>query len=237
MATYTVIQPFLRDTAEESVAFPTSRRTRWVATLRIGAVDPGGGAITVSLQGSPTADEDLFEQIYSFGPLDTQSVVTKRSYGSNTPDFTVQPYHLYLRGVIDTIEGIDWAVELLLESPFFDPSDAADIQLLTKELRLAEAEERDRLVRLAERDLVDLLVTDRSTGSLEAWTNAPGFLDAMKQEIVEQADHLFRREQLARRKDAESTRTLRQTGWRRPELGQRLRDFRPHTTRGWVGRG
>lgn len=232
---YVLIPPLLRDAEELGFAVPTGRRTRWEVSLFLSRVT---GTVTVTLEVSPTPDEDLFEEVLSFGPLTVAGTTVKRSWGE-PPDFTVTDRDLYVRGrAVLSGSGAEAVVELTAAARFFDP--AVDAALLTKELRAHDAAERDRLVEAAEREVLDLLVADRGTGEVDAWINAQGCLEAIRAEVADQADHLFRRELLQRRHDAASMKSLRETPLRRPGLGGRLDDYRPALGRGavaWEGRG
>lgn len=225
MAKYTLYLPRIRDTLEETITFPTGRRTRWTATLHLSAV--GSGTVEVAIEASPTVDEDLFTQVLTFTALSTVQTVTKRSF-ITTPDFTITERDLYLRGVVVAITGgIDWVWELEMEAPFLTMADDADKNLLAKEFRGHDSIEVERIVKQAERDVVDFILDDPNRGRFGSWINAPNASDAIKWEISQQASHIFRREQLTRKKDAAAQKTLREMPEMYVGIGKRLKDFLP----------
>jgi len=234
MAVYTLFDPLKRDTTGDSIAYAIGHRTRWVFNLNLASV-PAGGSVEVAVEASPTGDDDQFVQVYTFGSKSAAGTFEASSFVA-TPDFTIEPYYNYLRGTIVAISGTSLVFHLVASGLFFDILVSDDKELLSKPLQ--SYTEAERLIRQAERDVVDLLVSNRATGELWAWINEDGFDDAIKAEVVEQAEWLFQREMLQRaaRKDKSAQVTLRDMALNNPQLGKRLADFRPVGTRVWRGR-
>lgn len=238
MATYTLYRWGQRDTTGEGLMFATGRRTNWKATLRLGSIDVG--SVEIAIQVAPYPDDDEFVELYTFGAKSAAGTFTATSKGE-TPNLPFTDRHLYVRGQIKAIGGSTTATfELILEGPWFDFANELDANLLTKEFRSHDQLEVVRILDLAERDVVDLLQVDRDHGFMEPYINDQGFIDAIKAEIAQQADWLFRREQLGRKKDATSQVTLRSMSYRHPDMGKRLQDYIPTTSLAsdaWLGRG
>lgn len=223
---------------EEGSLFPVGGRSRWDITLNVGAVSVGG-SITVIIEKSPAADDLYWVPLVTFPAQTTSGVVTKSTNPVGTPappaDFTVNPLpDRYLRARILAISG-EVVGEVRAVAPFFDINDSTHLALVSQELR-SWKDGRDRTIRLAEEQVLDLITSEIATGTLDFDLTTPSGGEEIREAIAAQADHLRRRAELERSMDPASLVSLREMSFLLPGLAARLGRFRPLSTRIWYGR-
>ena len=134
----------------EGAGQATAGRTRWTFTLEVAEVT----SVTVVIQGAAVDDDDEYTTL---GTFNSGAIASTGTYTLTSPtDFTVQPYHEYLRAKVTAQTG-DATVRVVASAPFVDPTISADKDLVSKALR----EWDDGLVRTveqAERDVRSLLL-------------------------------------------------------------------------------
>lgn len=220
----------------EGRSFAIGGRTRWTLKLQVGAL-ASGGSVTVKVRAAPIDDDDYFEDLVSFGAVSSAGTTTK-THGS---DFTVQPYHKYLRveraasaQTGDAVYGVTGT------APFLDPALPTDTDLLSKQLREWD-DGLTRTVEQAERDVRALMLdSDRdlaALGVLDVDLTVEDAYAELRQTIAEQADWLYERYRLLYVDRSDGARkTAREMDDVKPDVVDRLRKLRPVTATVWRGR-
>lgn len=185
--------------------FEIGGRTSWEFELALERID-AGVTLQVVVEASPTGDDDDWEEVHDFGAKSdadlSSSPLTKK-------DVSVSAFEKFLRARAKSLDG-EATFEVTATSPFFDPADADDKDLLTKKLR--DHSELARFIERAEADLLDEVIGRTRLGRLEADLVRPNVLDRIKRAIARHAEHLLQRELLAESTEASALVTLRQMG-------------------------
>lgn len=219
----------------EGSHFPTAGRTRWDFTLEVAEV----GSVTVAIQGSPLDQDDHFITLGTFnaGPITAADTYTLTSYGA-TPDFTVEPFHRYLRARVTAQTG-DAVMQVTGSGAFLDPSVADDVDLLSKDLR-EWSDGLTRTVERAERDVWAMVLhPDRDKarhGWLDPFLTATTARDQIREMIAEQADWLNGFEKLAESRSPDALQALARWPDEKPNLADRIARLRPAERSYWRGR-
>ncbi len=231
MPTTYVLLPLHRyDSVWEGSPFEVGDRTKWTLKLHLARIS-AGGSVTVIVEKSPTADDEDWQTLVTFGAQTVANDYQKVS----TTDFTIAVNRdVYLRVRITDITG-EAVLEVRAEAPFFDLTDNVHLNLISKELR-EFSDGRPRLVESAEEEVIELLLVNEATGELDIDLTLPGASAAVRREVALQADHNRRREILGRSSEPSALVSLREMTRGVPGLGRRLRKFRRGNSRAWLGR-
>ncbi|HEX5437157.1 MAG TPA: hypothetical protein VFW98_08355 [Gemmatimonadaceae bacterium] len=139
-----------RSAVATSPAIPLAGRTRLAVTLDLARV---ASPVTVAIEAGATTDDDAWDALVAFGPLAAPASARKVTTG-DVPDFSVQPWHRFLRARITAIDGAT-TFAVRLDAPFIDAT--ADALLFQKEAR-SFADGFARLVSQAEDDVLGALL-------------------------------------------------------------------------------
>lgn len=212
--------------------FPTAGRTRWDFTLQVASVT----SVTVVIQGAPVDDDDHFTTLGTFnaGAITAAGSYALTSYGAS-PNFTVQPYHEYLRAKVTAQTG-DAVLEVTGAAAFLDPSVAADTALLGQRLR-GWSDGLTRTVERAERDVWAMILhPDRDLaahGWLDPFLTTATARGQIREMIAEQADWL---EAMSKAVDDGNGKALADWPDEKPNLLDRIAKLRPAERAVWRGR-
>lgn len=140
-------------------AAPAAGRTRWTVAVRVARLE-AGGSVTLALEGSATGADDSWATLLALPAITEASSVTKSSAG-DAPDFTVQPWHHFLRARATAQTGAA-TYEVEATAPFVDAT--ADQARFSKEIRTFEGGFARLLVE-AEDDVLSMLTRARRAGT------------------------------------------------------------------------
>lgn len=213
--------------------FQLGDRTAWEFQLQLAMLD-AGASVTLDIEVSPTAFQSDWVPLISFGPQTVSGIYTLSAVKTPTPDFTIITWMRYIRARVSTINGT--AVFLCVASaPFLDKTKTSEYNLLSQEFR-KWGDGQDRVLEEAEADVVNDLLWDPETGELDIDLTAEEVHRLICLSIADQAEHLMKRDILARAKDPSSMVTLREMGRMSPGFGKRLRKYRSRGSYVWMGR-
>lgn len=225
-----------RDITEVTDAFPIVGRADWtftLRTLRLGA----GGSFQLIIEGSPDGSIE-WEELHDFGTVNAAALSSDPSPW--VQHLSIAGEHKYLRSNLAASVG-DNIQELLGESRYLDPYNAAHQQQLTQRVRNYD----DGLVRLVEaaEDAVLQYLEKDINGILQACVDAEGgglarldALDHIQAAIALQAEWLFQKEELGKSKDSGDIEALEAMGRYHPSVGDRLRAVSARAATTWRGR-
>lgn len=231
MPTTYVLLPLHRyDSVWKGDHFEVGDRTKWTLKLHLSRISVGG-SVTVVVEKSPTGEDVDWQELVTFGAQTSTNDYQKVS----TTDFAIAVNRdVYLRARITSITG-EVVAEVRAETPFFDITDSAHLNLVSKELR-DFSDGRTRIIESAEEEVIELLLANEATGELDIDLTLPGASAAVRREVALQADHNRRREILGRSSEPSALVSLREMTRGVPGLGRRLRKFRRSGARAWLGR-
>jgi hypothetical protein len=223
---------------QQGEIFAVGGRSRWDITLNVPYVSPGGG-MTLIIEETGSPSDEFWTTLTSFtitGPgSPTKTTTPAAAEPPTTPDFTVNPVTMrYFRARITAIAGTVLA-EVTAVAPFFDIYNTDHWDLVVKELRDWK-DGRERIIQRAEDDVLDLVLSDIASGTLDYDLTAPGAADRIRGQIAIQAEYLLRKSQLERSLDPSSIVTLREMGELAPGIVQVIGKDRPTATGVWYGR-
>ena len=237
MEPYILFSTANRDSAQEGVAFHTTRRTRWTVTLRVSSLE-SGGSVAVALEGGPTMDEDGFATLYDFGTVsaEEETIVHSFEVDQAAADFAMDESNLYIRGNISANTG-DYVLELLAASRFWDPGVDAHREDLTKMLKTSN-NDLERFMSKAERDVVRFLMLglDGTDGTLNINTAIHDAQDIIRLAVVEQGNWLAYRETMANSKNYQDRKDAIRNSGLAPAAEEMLDEVTTLTGRVWRGR-
>jgi hypothetical protein len=160
MATqHTLFRMTARTDTEDGVGFPLAGRSRGTFTLSVADVTD-----TLAIAIDATADGETWDVLHTF-TVSVRGVTTVAA----PADFTLQPYHRFVRGrIVQTTRAV---FELTASLPFIDATVGADQNLFSKELR-SFADGFARLVDQAEDDVLTELLRSATVPRSGARTDA-----------------------------------------------------------------
>lgn len=214
----------------QGAGFDIGGRTSWTFTLDVAAVDT---SVTVVVEAAAKGDDD-WATLYSFGAKTTtaETVVVYTAATTSAPaNFTVQPWHRYLRA---SVTAGDATLSVAAACAFLDPTVTADKALLSKELR-EWTDGLTRAVEQAEADVLELCKPSAS-GALSIDVNAWGASTSLRRAIAKQADWLYGTHMLGRSTEPAAQVSLRERATMAPGVSGMVGQYLPGNVGVWRGR-
>jgi len=214
----------------EGTGVQTIGRTDWDFTLEVAEVT----SVTVVLQAAAVDDDDEYATVDTF---EDGAITSTGSYTLTAPtDFTVQPFHEWIRAKVTAQTG-DATIMAKGSAAFIDPTDFEDTLMLTKAVREWD-DGLDRTVERAERDVRALLLSyagdEAEAGRLAVHGTAQAAYDEIRDMVAEQTDWLYRKHQLFQGRDTRAEALSMDD--LAPGLMSRARKLQPKAHAYWRGR-